>query len=167
MFLEIKYLFASFIFWILGWNSEKDYEKKEKEFKTLNKCLIIGEPHTSRLDFFMMIFMFWYYKIENRRFFINSKHMYPFLSIILDALGAITVKANNKNGLVDEIVNEINRREKIFLQIGPSGTRKKTDRWRSGFYHIAHNSNIPIICAYIDCKTKTFGIETPFKLTGN
>ena len=39
--------------------------------------------------------------------------------------------------------------------------------WKSGFYHIAFNANIHIVCSYIDSKTKTLGIAYPFKLTGD
>ena len=94
--------------------------------------------------------------------------MYPIASIFLNMLGAISVnRKKNKNGLVNSIVEEINKREEISVQIGPSGTREKTDRWRSGFYHIAIKSNIPILCSYVDCKTKTFGFVAPFRLTGD
>ena len=167
MLLEFKFWFASLVFWLFGWSPEKDYEKKRDEIKMLDKCLIIGEPHTHILDIFIMIFMFWYYKLENLRFFITSKHMDPVVRILLKSLGGITVNRGQKNGLVDEIVKEINKKDKIFLQIGPSGKRAKTDKWRSGFYHIANNSGIPLLCGYIDSNTKTFGIERPFKLTGN
>ena len=80
--------------------------------------------------------------------------MYPIVRILLNSLGAITVNRGQKNGLVDEIVKEINKKDKIFLQIGPSGKRAKTDKWRSGFYHIANNSGIPLVCGYIDSNTK-------------
>jgi len=94
--------------------------------------------------------------------------MYPGVSILMNMVGAIPVNnKNKKNGLVETIVKEINKRDKITVQIGPSGTRKKTDTWKSGFYHIAYNSDIPILCSYIDSETKTFGFSSPFKLTGN
>ena len=168
MLLEIKYWFACFLVWLLGWKEDKNHIQELESVKNIKKIMIIGEPHTHILDFFVMLFMSWYFKFENLRFFITSKHMYPIISILFNMLGAISVDIKtNKNGLVDAIVEEINRREGISVQIAPSGTRGKTDKWRSGFYHIALKSNIPILCSYVDCKTKTFGFVAPFRLTGD
>ena len=168
MLLEIKYWIASFFIWLSGWNEDKDHTEARNYAKEHKKIMIIGEPHTHILDFFIMLMMSWYFKFENLRFFITSKHMYPIISILFNMLGAISVdRKKNKNGLVDAIVEEINKREGISVQIGPSGTREKTDKWRSGFYHIALKSNIPILCSYVDCKTKTFGFAAPFRLTGD
>ena len=112
--------------------------------------------------------MAWYFQFEDLRFFITSKHMYPVISIFMNMVGAISVdNKKNKNGLVGAIVDEINNRDRISVQIGPSGTRERTDLWRSGFYHIATQADIPILCSYIDSETKTFGFVSPFKLTGN
>lgn len=168
MFLEIKYWFAYFMIWLSGWKEDKDHHIELESVKNIKKIMIIGEPHTHILDFFVMLFIFWYFKFENLKFFITSKYMYPGVSLFMNFVGAIWVEnKKSKNSLVDNIIDEINKREKITLQIGPSGTRKKTDKWRSGFYHIAHKSDIPILCFYIDSKTKTFGFVSPFKLTGN
>ena len=95
--------------------------------------------------------------------------MYPGVHLLFKYLlgDPIIVNTCGKNNLVNNIVNEIKNRDKIFLQIAPSGTRIKTDMWKSGFYHIAFNADIHIVCSYIDSKTKTLGIAYPFKLTGD
>ena len=51
--------------------------------------------------------------------------------------------------------------EELAIMIPPSGTRKKTDRWKSGFYHIARGAEIPVIPAYLDSKTRTYGYGDP------
>ena len=51
--------------------------------------------------------------------------------------------------------------EELAIMIPPSGTRKKTDRWKSGFYYIARGAEIPVIPAYLDSKTKTYGYGDP------
>ena len=168
MLLYIKFLIANFFIWLSGWKADKDHKNELENTKKHNKIMIIGEPHTHILDFFVMLMMAWYFRFDNLRFFITSKHMYPGISFFMNMLGAITVdNKKDRNGLVDNIVTEIDKRDKISVQIGPSGTRDKTDRWRSGFYHIAIKSDIPILCSYIDSDTKTFGFVEPFKLTGD
>jgi len=164
--IYFKYLISKFIFWVLGWKNISNYNRVRKNINSNKKILVLGEPHTHILDFFLVKLIEWYYKVESVNFFITSKHMYPGISILLNYLGAIVVKPK-KSGLVDSCVEKIKKKDSIIVQIGPSGTRVKTDRWRSGFYHIALNSDIPIMCFFIDSRTKTFGSEEPFKLTGN
>jgi 1-acyl-sn-glycerol-3-phosphate acyltransferase len=169
MFIEFKYYIANFCLWLFGWKLDTFYNNyhlfDDKTKNSINKCIIISEPHTHFLDFFIMKALGWYLKI-NVTFMINSKFMIPGLSYILYFLGALPVNKKEK-GLTKSVVKEIQLREKIYLQLAPSGTRKKTDYWYSGFYYIALESNIPIVCTFIDCKTKTFGFSNPIYPTGN
>jgi 1-acyl-sn-glycerol-3-phosphate acyltransferase len=41
------------------------------------------------------------------------------------------------------------------VAVAPEGTRKKTDRLKSGFYYIAKKADIPILPVGLDYKTKT------------
>jgi 1-acyl-sn-glycerol-3-phosphate acyltransferase len=43
------------------------------------------------------------------------------------------------------------------IAITPEGTRKPTKRWKSGFWKIAHNAEVPIVPTYIDFKKKEIG----------
>ena len=49
----------------------------------------------------------------------------------------------------------------------PEGTRSLVDKWKSGFYHIAHNSHLPISIAYIDYKKKNIGVDNILYPTGD
>lgn len=153
--------------WIIGWKFDNSLKK---DIEKLDKCLLIAEPHTHICDIFFLFLITWYFRWDHLKFLVTEKHIYPFLATFLNlVLGEPIIVKNSigKNGLVNQIVSEINKRDRIFLQICPSGTRKKTDKWKSWFYHIAYNSDIPILCFHIDIKTKTFSFTAPFKLTGN
>ena len=39
--------------------------------------------------------------------------------------------------------------------------------WKSGFYHIAERSNLPIVMFYLDVKTKIIGHSDLFHVSGN
>ena len=39
--------------------------------------------------------------------------------------------------------------------------------WRSGFYHIAHQANVPIVCGSLDFKTKQAHIGLSLLPTGD
>ena len=53
------------------------------------------------------------------------------------------------------------------MVVPPAGTRKYTDYWKSGFYRIAQEANIPIVCGYLDYTKKEAGLGLSFYLTGN
>ena len=51
------------------------------------------------------------------------------------------------------------------LVITPEGTRKKVDKWKMGFYHIAKQANIPVVTGFVDSATRTCGIGPTFTLS--
>ena len=61
----------------------------------------------------------------------------------------------------------LEQREKFILGLMPEGTRSKTERWKSGFYHIAHGANVPIALAYLDYKNKIIGVGKVMEASGN
>jgi 1-acyl-sn-glycerol-3-phosphate acyltransferase len=42
----------------------------------------------------------------------------------------------------------------MTLVLAPEGTRKRTDRWKSGFYRIAVAAGVPILLAGLDYSRK-------------
>jgi 1-acyl-sn-glycerol-3-phosphate acyltransferase len=52
----------------------------------------------------------------------------------------------------------IQQKDRIVLVIAPEGTRKKTDQWKSGFYHIAVQAGLPIALGFLDYKRKRAGV---------
>jgi 1-acyl-sn-glycerol-3-phosphate acyltransferase len=53
------------------------------------------------------------------------------------------------------------------LAITPEGTRSRTDRWKSGFYHLALAAKVPLALAYIDYPRKRIGVGAYLEPTGN
>lgn len=156
----------------LGWRfkaySDVDLPKGELE-RFPPKFITFGEPHTHHADFGLMLLFFAYFRLPKVTFPVNQKYFTTLSRPWLRWLGAIPVntKANAKNNLVAHLVQKVHDSERIILHIPPSGTRRKTDYWRSGFYHIALQAKIPVIPAYLDGATKTFGYGEPIYMTGD
>lgn len=53
------------------------------------------------------------------------------------------------------------------MTLAPEGTRKKVDQWRTGFYYIAKQANVPIIMFTLDFENKQNKISEPFYPTDN
>ena len=72
-------------------------------------------------------------------------------------LGGIPVDRSKKNNFVDEVNRVFSERDELFIVIAPEGTRSRTTRWKTGFYHMAKGANVPIVLAYIDYANKECG----------
>jgi 1-acyl-sn-glycerol-3-phosphate acyltransferase len=55
----------------------------------------------------------------------------------------------------------------LVLAVPPEGTRSKVALWKSGFYHIALESGVPIGLGYLDYQRKLCGLGTFVIPSGN
>ena len=155
----MKRLFAKLLFWFLGW-------KVVGQTNWPNKCLVIAAPHTSNWDF-LIGRCFAYIIGITPKYLIKSELFLPILGILFRWNGGIPVYRNEKNDVVNQITELYNSKEKFVLGISPEGTRSKVDRWKTGFYHIAVNSKIPLLLIKMDYENKEMGVISEFYPTGN
>ena len=73
-------------------------------------------------------------------------------------LGGIPVDRRAPHTLVMQMVERFKISEQLVLAVPPEGTRSKVDVWKSGFYHIASESQVPIGLGYLDYDRKLCGI---------
>lgn len=53
------------------------------------------------------------------------------------------------------------------MAIAPEGTRKKVDKWKTGFYYIAMEAEVPILLVNFNYALKQVGFLKLFYPTGN
>ena len=82
-------------------------------------------------------------------------------------LGGIPVDRDSEHGVVDQIARQFGEPDRLVVAIGPEGTRKKKDHWKSGFYWIAHTAQVPILCGYLDYGRKEACLGLSFVPTGD
>ena len=152
---------AKFIFFkILGWNIVGRFDKEVK------KCMVIVAPHTSWYDFLIGVLV---RKIINLQVnFVGKKELFnPPIGWYFKWMGGAALDRSPGQQKVDAIA-EIFREKEIFrLALSPEGTRKKTKKWKTGFYYIALKANVPIILVAFDYKSKTVKISEAFHPTNN
>ncbi len=90
----------------------------------------------------------------------------PF-GFIFKSLGGTPVDRSKNNNLVDAIVQIFNSKEEFRLGLSPEGTRKKVDKWKTGFYFIAKGANVPIVMATLDFGKKEIKVSEPYYTTDN
>ncbi|WP_420645134.1 lysophospholipid acyltransferase family protein [Candidatus Leptofilum sp.] len=150
---------AAFFFKISGW-------QVVGALPNLPKMIIIGAPHTTNWDFPLAMNLIFYTGVRfnwmaKREFFVK-----PF-SYVWDWLGGVPVDRRAANGTVGQTIEAIQKRAKIVLAIAPEGTRSQVNRWRTGFYHIAHGANVPIVPVLVDYGRKILTITEPFIPSGD
>lgn len=131
-----------------------------------DKFILIGAPHTSNWDFLFALAAFHLLRIDVSWIGKETLFRKPFGGI-MKRLGGIAVKRGSKQGIVEQIAQRFKNAQKLIIAIAPSGTRKKKDHWKSGFYWIALNAKVPIICGYLDYRKREAGIGLSFIPTGN
>ena len=153
-----KYI-SLFILKLLGWKvvGLNSFSKK---------CLIICAPHTSNWDF-LYARCYGYIVGIFVKYLAKSELFFPILGTILKNNGAIPVYRQSKNNLVDQIVQKYKKNNELIIGLSPEGTREKVDKWKTGFYHIAYKSKIPIYLLRIDYFKKEIGVVNYFIPSGN
>ena len=130
------------------------------------KYIIAVVPHSSYFDLIIAVLIRTYSGLKIK--FIGKKELFnPITSFFFKFLGGIPVDRNKNTNLVDEVVSLFDQNEIQILAIAPEGTRKKVKKWKSGFYYIALNANLPILMVSFDYIKKEVKINNKFYPTGD
>jgi 1-acyl-sn-glycerol-3-phosphate acyltransferase len=138
---------------VLGWKVEGDPSNE------INKKLYIVVPHTSNMDFFLGMLVKWAKGIKVN--FLGKKSLFfPPLGWFLTYLGIVPVKKNGNQ--IDEIISIYQSRDKVAFGLAPEGTRSRVEQFKSGFYHIAHGAQVPVIMVTFDFGKKIVHFRKPY-----
>ncbi len=135
-------------------------------FPTVPKFVLIVAPHTSNWDFIVGIRAM--YALGIRGTFLGKDTLFRWpLGILMRFLGGFPVDRSTKSDVVTQTAELVARLEKVIIVLSPEGTRKRTERWRSGFYWIARQAGIPILPVAFDFSTKAIHVYPLFEPTGD
>ncbi|NNC48604.1 MAG: acyltransferase [Sphingomonas sp.] len=139
-------LLSRLVWWLLirlykglGWRAVGDMPDAPK-------FVIAGASHTSNWDF--MVFLGTVHAKGVRPRFIGKQSLFkwPLRGFMRD-MGGIPVDRSKRADLVRQVTDAFDRHQDFKLIIAIEGTRSPTEKWRTGFYHIAMAADVPIVCA--------------------
>ena len=130
------------------------------------KFILIGAPHTSNWDFFITLALMHHFDIALRYMVKDQVFKGPWAGL-LRSLGAIPIDRSRRVNVVDKTVEAFESRDQLVLGILPEGTRKRTEYWKSGFYHIALGAGVPLVLAKVNGKAKTLTLGPRIEVTGD
>lgn len=142
----------------LGWTITERPEPK--------KFVGLAWPHSSNLDGIMMVMMASQMGLE-MSWMVKDAVNKPVLGSIVRGVGGVFIDRTQANGVVQQMVDEFDRRDSLALMIPPEGTRSYRDHWKSGFWHIAVGAGVPIVPSYLDFGKKRGGFGPPIMPTGD
>jgi 1-acyl-sn-glycerol-3-phosphate acyltransferase len=144
---------------LLGW-------RVDGTLPDVAKLVIIAAPHTSNWDFIVGIATKQALGLRISWFGKDSLFRGP-LGPLLRFLGGTPVDRSRSNDVVSQVVAEFARQQRMILALAPEGTRSRVERWRTGFYHIAHGARVPIVPVALNWGEHAVQIGQPFATTGD
>lgn len=148
---SILYVFIRLVFWLNGWRTQG-------KMPDLPKFVLLFSPHTSYVDNYILSAVQACYHFEGYWLAAEKLFKNPFLRAFLLWGGARPVDRSQSNNLVEQYVEQFKQHDYMVLGMAPAGTRHKRDHWKSGFYWMAMQADVPIVCLSIDYKTKRLDI---------
>src|SRR5690554_3990564 len=135
----------------------------EGELPQVKKAILPVAPHTSNWDFFIGVFAM--LAIGMNLSFLGKHTIFRFpVNRLLRWLGGIPVDRRAAGGVVEQMVEQFQRRDHLILALSPEGTRTKVMEWKKGFLHIAKAAEVPVIPVALDFSRKVIEITPAFMI---
>ncbi len=131
-----------------------------------SKFIIVGAPHTSNWDFVLV--MLASIKLNVRISWMGKQSLFSGVQGgMMRWLGGIAIDRKAAGGVVAENVRAFNRAKQLVLCITPEGTRSDADQWKSGFYRIAQEAEVPILLATFDFRNRVLWLGPTLEVSGD
>jgi 1-acyl-sn-glycerol-3-phosphate acyltransferase len=144
---------------VFGW-------KTVGEVPPVPRAIFVAHPHTTGWDLPFTLAVAWSMRMNISWVGKNTLFRGP-LKYFFRALGGVPVDRSKRNNQVKAIADAICNEERVYLAIAPSGTRTRKDHWKSGFYHISREANVPLLLAFMDYAKKQGGLGPVFMPSGD
>lgn len=125
------------------------------------RYVLIFAPHTSNWDFVIGLLAAWGLGLKVH-WMGKSSLFDSLLGPLFRHWGGIPVERSRPGNMIEQMAARFEKADDFVLAIAPEGTRRHTDHWKSGFWHIARAAGAPVVMAYIDYPRKQIGIGDSF-----
>ncbi|MET0320562.1 MAG: 1-acyl-sn-glycerol-3-phosphate acyltransferase [Duganella sp.] len=123
-------------------------------------------PHTSNWDFPIGLLGKWALDVPFRFLAKDSLFKSP-LGPWFRWLGGEPVQRGAPQGTSKAQAERMNAADFYWVGITPEGTRAYRPNWKSGFYHLAMEAQVPLVLVYMDYPSKTLSLTDQVVLTGD
>lgn len=153
-------ILSGFFRWLysaIGWGFSGDVPQ-------ISKVVIILVPHTSNWDFFIAMLAKFSLQLRASYMMKREAFFWPFKNLLIN-IGGIPINRRNPSEVVLQAAASFKRDQGNWLVITPEGTRKKVDRFKTGFLRIAKEAGVPVVVAGFDYQKKAIVFSKVFQPT--
>lgn len=118
----------------------------EGEFPDLPRFVIIVAPHSSAWDAVWGIAGMLAMGVRIT-FLAKAEAFRGPLGWLLRRIGGVPVDRDKAHGAVEQAAARLRGEGTTWFLLAPEGTRRRVDRWKSGFWHIARSAQVPVMLA--------------------
>ena len=131
-----------------------------------DRFVLIAAPHTSNWDLAYLLAFAVHFDIQISWM---GKHALfrPPLGWLMRRVGGIPIVRHKRENMVQAMARAFDENEKLALVVPAEGTRSYVAHWKSGFYHIAHSAQVPIVLGYLDYARKRGGFGPALRTSGD
>ncbi|MFK7975150.1 MAG: lysophospholipid acyltransferase family protein [Halioglobus sp.] len=155
----MKRRLARILLRLFGW-------KIEGAKPPIDRYVLIAAPHTSNWDFPLMMAFAAAFDIRIKWMAKHSLFRPP-MGPFMRAMGGLPIIRHESRNIVDNMVAALESAEQLVLVVPAEGTRARVDYWKSGFYHIARQANVPIVPSFLDWGAKRGGFGPAMTPSGD
>ncbi len=128
---------------ILGW---RVIDRRPAE---LGSVIYLVVPHTSNWDFFLGLLVRSSLRFKSNYLAKKSLFDSP-LGWFFRATGGYPVDRSRAMHITDQVSEYFRTIPGFSIAITPEGTRKKVEAWKTGFWRIARQANVPLVPVSFD-----------------
>lgn len=126
----------------------------------LPRFVIIVAPHTTNWDFIIGVLAM--FITDVRASWLGKHTIFRFpVAPLLRWIGGEPIDRSASHGTVEQAIERFRSRPEWVLALSPEGTRRRVERWKTGFYRIAVGGGVPIVPCCIDYRARVFRIGVP------
>lgn len=131
----------------------------------LARQIVVVAPHTSNWDFVAGVSVMAALDLAPRWLGKHTLFRPPF-GALLRGIGGIPVRrhgggASGREGIATMVAEAFRTETRMFLALSPEGTRRRVDRWKSGYHTIARSAGVPVVPCWIDWGRRVVGFGVP------
>jgi len=144
---------------LMGWRVEGSIANAER-------VLITAAPHTSNWDAVLGIAAV--LGLNVRLHFLGKHTIFvPGFKWFMRWLGGIPVNRKTPEGVIDHVNQLVDKYDGMVIVLAPEGTRKKAEKWKTGFLRIAQANNCKIQMGALDFPNKRIVLGDVYDPTGD
>jgi 1-acyl-sn-glycerol-3-phosphate acyltransferase len=130
------------------------------------RVVVLVAPHTSNWDFVVGLAAAFALRLRVRFLGKDTLFRAP-LGWFMRWAGGIPVKRDSPEGVVEAAVASLRAEPPFYLAIAPEGTRRRVERWKTGFWRIAQAAEVPVWTVALDWSRRVVRLDPAFETTAD